>query len=180
MSKRPTRTLSYELDLKAIGDDGSFTGYASTFDNVDQAGDVVTRGAFTKSLAARPANKIKMLRDHDPSQPIGVWDDVQEDRNGLLAKGHLILDTVLGRETHALMKAGALDAMSIGYRVFKDHYDRTKGVRYLKALDLREISIVAFPANEAAMITAVKSGGEAEARRIVAAINRARGVLQTV
>jgi len=178
MAHKPTKTLDYRLELKAVEDDGTFTGYASTFETVDQGGDVVKRGAFAKSLTTRPATKIKMLRDHDPAQPVGVWTSVSEDRNGLLAKGRLILDTVLGRETHALMKAGALDGLSIGYRVFKDHFDRNKGVRYLQSLDLREISITAFPMNEAAVITAVKNSGEAEARRIVEAINRARGVLQ--
>src|ERR1700742_4462086 len=112
----------FELDLKAVADDGSFSGYASLFGVTDLGGDVVQPGAFTKSLKSKPAAKVKMLRGHDTSEPIGVWTSIEEDSKGLKATGQLILDTVKGRETYALLKAGALDGLSIGYRTKKDSY----------------------------------------------------------
>lgn len=159
------------LDTKAISEDGTFSGYASTW-QVDQGRDQVVKGAFAKSLAERPAIRVKMLRDHLRDQVVGIWTGLTEDSRGLKATGKIVLETTLGRETHALMKAGALDGLSIGFRVRKDRFDRTKGVRFLEEIDLREISITAFPMNEAAVVTAVKSS-EHRAARIAAAIQRA-------
>ncbi|MDT3686762.1 MAG: HK97 family phage prohead protease [Pseudorhodoplanes sp.] len=169
--------LAIEIDTKSVGEDGVFTGYASIFSNEDLGRDIVVPGAFEKSLSLRPAGKVKMLRSHDPSEPIGVWTELKEDRKGLLAKGKLILDTTKGRETYALMKAGALDALSIGYRSIKDRIDRVKGIRFLEQIDLREISVVVFPMNPRASIASVK-GDDDYARAVVGAINRAQAALR--
>ncbi len=168
------------LDVKAIGDDGSFEGYASVFDVEDMGRDLVKAGAFKRSLKARPAAKVKLLRHHRTDEPIGIWTDLAEDGKGLRAKGRLILETAAGRETHALMKAGALDGLSIVFRTLKDTFDRVKGIRILHDVDLFEISVVTFPMNTASLVTAVKSTESAErARAIVAAIDRARRALRT-
>ena len=159
------------LDVKAIEEDGVFSGYASTFGNADQGADIVVKGAFAKSLAQRPATRIKMLRDHDPRALIGTWIDAKEDRRGLLVKGRLLLDVAAAQEAYALLKAGALDGLSIGFRALKDRWDSAKKVRFLEEVDLREISLTAFPMNESAAVQAVKT--EEFARRIVAAIDRA-------
>jgi HK97 family phage prohead protease len=165
-------TGSYvSLDLKAVEDDGTFTGYASTFGNADQGRDIVVSGAFSKSLAVRPATRIKMLRDHDPRLLIGQWVEAKEDSRGLFVKGRLLLDIEAGREDYALLKAGALDGLSIGYRALRDRWDASKKVRFLEEVDLREVSLTAFPMNESAAVQAVKH--EEFARRIVAAITRA-------
>lgn len=170
--------FAIELDIKALSDDGVFTGYASTFGNEDLGKDVVMPGAFEKSLQRRPAGRVKMLRGHDQSEPIGIWTDLREDAKGLKATGKLILDTVKGRETHALMKAGAMDGLSIGFRSLKDSFDRAKGVRFLKELDLPEISIVTFPMNPRATVSAVKSEeADARARAIISAATRAKEAL---
>src|SRR5258705_12593407 len=121
----------FELDVKTIADDGTFTGYASLFGVTDLGGDSVQPGAFTKSLKSKPAAKIKMLRGHDTSEPIGVWASMEEDARGLKATGRLILTTVKGRETYELLKAGALDGLSIGYRTKKETFDRKNNVRKL-------------------------------------------------
>ena len=165
------------LDVKAVADDGAFEGYASVFDVEDLGRDVVKAGAFARSLKARPAAKVKLLRGHDMSAPIGVWTELREDSKGLYAKGRLVLETVLGRETHALMKAGALDGLSIGYRTVRDTIDRKKGVRLLEEVDLVEVSIVTLAMNPAATITSVKNHNESRARALVAALNRARAAL---
>ncbi|MGR4929042.1 HK97 family phage prohead protease [Bradyrhizobium sp. CAR08] len=163
-----------EFDVKAIAEDGTFTGYASVFDVIDSHKDSVQRGSFQKSLAKRPAAKVKMLRGHDQSEPIGVWKSIVEDDRGLKAAGQLILDTARGRETYALMKAGALDGLSIGFRTVKDRMDRTKGARILEELDLWEISAVTFPSNSESTIQSVKSSDSTQFRALVEAINSAR------
>jgi Escherichia/Staphylococcus phage prohead protease len=165
----------FEFDVKSISEDGTFTGYASLFGVTDLGGDSVQPGAFTKSLKSKPASKVKMLRGHDTSEPIGVWTSIVEDGRGLRATGQLILDTVKGRETYALLKAGALDGLSIGYRTKKETYDRTKKVRMLNELELHEISVVTFPMLPTATISRVKHGSEFS--RLVAAINRATAAL---
>lgn len=166
------------LDVKAVADDGTFEGYAATFGNADQGRDVVSVGAFTKSLAARPARMVRMLRDHDPNRPIGVWTKLEEDGFGLKASGRLILETNLGRETHALLKAGAIDGLSIGYRPVKRRYDAAKRLRYLEEIDLREISITTFPMNETAVVSAVKQADRDHAHSMGDAINRAATALR--
>jgi len=140
----------------SVADDGTFSGYGSTFGNVDQGGDVVVRGAFTKSLATRSTSQVRMLFQHDPSQPIGVWTNLVEDERGLKAEGRLILESGRAREVHALMKGGALDGLSIGFMCNEATFDKATGARLLKQLDLREISVVTFPMNEQATIAAVK------------------------
>lgn len=162
------------LDTKSVGDDGTFYGYASLFGVTDLGRDVVSRGAFTKSLAQRPAARVKMLREHDQSEPIGVWSEITEDTKGLRVSGKLVLDTVKGRETHALLKAGALDGLSIGYRTKSARMDKAKGVRMLDEVELHEISVVTFPMLPAATVEAVKSNGSTDFRALVDAINSAR------
>jgi HK97 family phage prohead protease len=165
-----------ELDIKAIGDDGLFVGYASVFNVKDRGGDIVMPGAFVKSLQTYPASKVKMLYQHDTSEPIGVWVKFEEDGRGLKAEGKLILETARGREVHALMKAGAVDGLSIGFRTIRDAVDRQKGARLLHELELREVSIVTFPMNEDATVSSVKSTN-ASVNELVAAINAARANL---
>jgi HK97 family phage prohead protease len=170
--------FALDLDVKAVSEEGEFTGYAAVFNNEDIGRDVILPNAFTKSLQRRPAGKVKMLRQHDPEEPIGVWLDLAEDKKGLRAKGKLILETVKGRETYALMRAGALDGLSIGFRTIKDRFDRAKGIRYLEEIDVPEISIVTFPMNPRATVSTVKGHDPERARALVAAINRAKEALR--
>lgn len=144
------------IDIKAVTEQGEFEGYASTFGNEDQGGDIVVSGAFAKAIA-RGVGKVKMLRDHDRTKVIGVWDELVENAKGLKARGHLILGTQLGRETYELLKASAIDGLSIGFRTIKHRYDQAKPMlRYLEEVDLKEISIVPFGMNERALIANVK------------------------
>lgn len=168
-----------EFEVKEVAEDGTFTGYASVFNNQNLGGDIVRPGAFGKSLTKRPASKVKMLRDHDSSEPIGVWTTITEDSRGLKATGKLITDTAKGWETYVLMKAGAMDGLSIGYKTVKADFDRAKGARLLKELDLGEISIVTFPMNPRATVSTVKSDqAGARARSIISAIHRAQEALR--
>ena len=152
------KDLSFEI--KAVSDDGLFSGYASVFDNVDSYGDIVRKGAFVESIGEWEA-KGKMppiLWNHDPSDPIGVYTKMQEDDKGLFVEGRLLIDDVpRAKQTHALMKAGVIDGLSIGYRVKEYFYNVDEEVTDLIKLSLREVSIVTFPANPETRIEAVKS-----------------------
>lgn len=146
---------SLPLTIKREPDqDGMFEGYASVFGVVDQGMDVVERGAFAKSLGQR---KVKMLWQHDMSQPIGVWDEIYEDERGLFVRGRLLKEVEKGREAMALLRAGALDSMSIGYRTVEAVMEGDGRVRKLMELDLFEISLVTFPMLPDAKVTGVKS-----------------------
>jgi HK97 family phage prohead protease len=162
MEAQLMQRLDFALDLKALNEDGAFEGYASVFGNRDGGGDIVEPGAFTKTLRERGAKGIKMLADHDPTKRVGVWDEMVEDEHGLKVRGRLLVEKAIGKEAHIDLKAGALDGLSIGYRVKSDAYDGRRRARLLKELDLFEISLVPFPMNEAARVTSVKSltGGE--------------------
>lgn len=121
-------------------------GYASYFGKADKGGDVVMRGAYGASLKALASagRRVKMLWQHDPAQPIGIWDEVREDERGLYVKGRLLSDVSKGREAVALIEAGAIDGLSIGYRTVRAQKD-DKGRRLLSELELWEVSLVTFP-----------------------------------
>lgn len=143
------------IDLKEVSEEGVFIGYASKFGHRDQGNDIVTKGAFKKSLARRGAHSVKMLWQHDPSYPIGVWDEIKEDDIGLQVKGRLLTSVAKAKETYELMKAGVIDGLSIGYRTVKASKGE-RGARMLKELDLWEISLVTFPMLPSAGVTDVK------------------------
>lgn len=151
------KTKDFTLHVKDVSDEGTFEGYGSVFGNVDSYGEKVMPGAFVASLAKhrREGTAVMMLWNHDPHQPIGVWDDLAEDNKGLWGKGRLLLDIQKARETHTLAKNKAIGGLSIGYREVKVTPDGK--VRNLDELDLLEISPVTFPANRRARIEAVKS-----------------------
>jgi uncharacterized protein len=156
-----TKNSGVPLDSKAVSDAGVIEGYASVFGNVDSAGEIVEPGAFAESLvkSQRSGRKVKMLWQHDPNQPIGVWEDLAEDGKGLWVKGRLLVEqSPKAREAHGLLQAGALDGLSIGYRTLKAGPKEGKpGVISLIKLDLIENSIVTFAANERARVEVVKS-----------------------
>lgn len=146
-------TKAIPLEFKADSE-GRIEGYASRFGEMDQGGDIVVKGAYSASLAS--GRKPKMLWHHDPSQPIGVWDDVKEDDTGLHVRGRIITAIEKGREVLAMIEAKAIDGLSIGYRTVKA--DRaTDGARLLKQLDLWEVSMVTFPMLESTKINAIKA-----------------------
>jgi uncharacterized protein len=144
------------LSRLSLAPDGAVEGYASLFGEVDQARDMVMPGAFAQTLKQRGLRKIPMLFQHDPSEPVGVWLELDEDFRGLRARGRLIPDVARARELLALMKAGAIDGLSIGYRTVRGQIDPKTRVRRLYQVDLWEISIVTFPLLNGARVAAVK------------------------
>ena len=154
--------LTFETEIKSDAQ-GVFTGYGSIFGNEDQGKDIMQKGAFTKSLVSRPPSKVKMLFQHKTDEPIGIFTDMYEDNKGLYVKGQLAMGTQKGREAYELLKMGALDGMSIGFRADpeKQGYNENKrGIRTLKEVDLMEISLVTFPMNESALIESVKGNAK--------------------
>ena len=157
------KKLTFHSEVKANGVKGTFTGYGSIFRNEDQGSDIMQKGAFTKSLKNSPASKVKLLYQHKTDEPIGVFEDMYEDDKGLFVKGKLAMGTQKGREAYELLKIGALDGMSIGFRADpeKQGYNENKrGTRTLKEVDLMEISLVTFPMNESALIETVKGNAK--------------------
>ena len=153
---------SFALQIKATGDDGTVEGYGSVFGVRDNYDDVIAKGAFIQSLKDHKAagTMPAMLWQHDADKPIGVWTEMVEDEKGLRIKGQLAMETVKGKEAHALLKMGALNGLSIGFMSKEWSYDRETEVRTLTAIDLWEVSLVTFPANEKARVTNVKSADE--------------------
>ncbi len=156
--------------------DGSvIEGYASVFGRQDQGGDTVEAGAYAASLAQLAARnaRVKMLWQHDPMQPIGVWDEVREDQTGLYVRGRILDEVDRGREARALIQAGAIDGLSIGYRTRRATKD-DRGRRVLTELELWEVSLVTFPMlPDARLVGAKGDAPDADPMREMAALFRA-------
>lgn len=145
--------LDIPFKIKAVSEDGLFSGYGSVFGVVDSYKEVVVPGAFSESLQGRmPA----LLWQHRSAEPIGVYTTVKEDSVGLYVEGKLALKTARGAEAYELLKMNALNGLSIGFITREDSYDKVSGIRTLKKIDLWEVSLVTFPANDASRVAAVK------------------------
>ena len=157
-----TKHFDVGFEIKAVNADGTVEGYGSVFGVRDNYDDVISKGAFIQSLKDHKAagTMPAMLWQHDADKPIGVWTEMVEDEKGLRIKGQLAMETVKGKEAHALLKMGALNGLSIGFMSKEWAYDRDTEVRTLTAIDLWEVSLVTFPANEKARVTNVKSADE--------------------
>jgi len=148
-------TRNAEIAIGQITLDGLFEGYAALFGREDMSRDVVLPGAFRDSLASHGPGGIRMLWQHDPAAPIGVWLRMYEDARGLYVRGRLALESARGRDALALLRAGALDGLSIGFRPVRARRDRA-GVRRLERVELWEVSVVTFPMQPGARVTQVK------------------------
>lgn len=153
--------------------DGTIEGYASLFGEIDQARDMVMPGAFTQTLKSRGLRRIPMLFQHDPGEPIGVWLELREDFRGLWARGKLIPEVARARELLSLLRSGAIDGLSIGYRTVRAKIEPRSRVRRLYQVDLWEISIVTFPLLTGARVESVKQGVAPNASRGRAQAERA-------
>lgn len=149
----------FDLELKEVGDDGTFNGYGSVFGVVDSYNEIVKKGAFRDSLRdlKTKGRPVPVLWQHNTREPIGAWTDLREDDVGLFGAGELLIDAVAqAKEAHALMKRRIVSGLSIGYYVRASSFDEVTGIRTLEKLDLVEISLVTFPACDDARVEAVK------------------------
>ncbi|HEY0274548.1 MAG TPA: HK97 family phage prohead protease [Paenirhodobacter sp.] len=179
-------TIHYRLEQKFCTKGGSLVqdgtrivGYASLFSETDQGGDRVAPGAYAASLAKLNAEgvSVKMLWQHDPTEPIGVWDVIREDARGLYVEGRLLPEVARAREAAALVGAGAIDGLSIGYRTVSATKDGS-GRRVLHEIELWEVSLVTFPMQRTARVAAkAETAGRADLRAIAQALKLATASL---
>ena len=163
------------FEIKSIDEEeGIFEGYASTFTkNPDAYGDVVDKGAFTKTIKEQAGN-IKILWNHNSDEPLGIPVELREDDTGLYVKGKLTLGVQRAREILALMKDGVVNTMSIGFRIITE--STVGGMNHLKEIRLFDVSPVTFAANNTAVILGVKSleDIETELERLQALVHRSK------
>lgn len=152
-----TREFCFKADT--IDESGVFTGYGSVFDVLDSYKEIVVRGAFNESLAAHKSKGTMpaMLWQHRSGEPMGVYTQMEEDAIGLKVSGQIAMKTQRGAEAYELLKIGAISGLSIGFVPREEAYDKVTGVTTLKRVDLWELSLVTFPANDAARVQGVKA-----------------------
>ncbi len=172
------KTYDFPLNIKALDADGFFAGYASVFDVEDNHNDIILSGAFGNSLRKKHYGKdIKLLWQHKAEEPIGIFTNMVEDEHGLYVEGKLLLEVQRAREAYSLLKSGAVKGLSIGFIV--KQYDRNdEGARVIFEADLWEVSLVTFPANDQATITALKSSDTDEYSRLERSIEKAINTLR--
>ena len=168
---------AFQTEWKADGATGVIEGYGAVFGNVDTYGDIIIRGAFSGTMGKR---KVKMLWQHDPSQPIGVWDEMREDDRGLWMKGRILPGVAKGKEAIELMAAGAIEGLSIGYQVPPNGAEYREGNRVIKQIELWETSIVTFPANEMAGASVKSIETERDLERLLIEYNLSRRAAKAI
>lgn len=153
--------LTFPISIKSVAESGVIEGIVSAFDQVDSYGDTIVRGAYAKSIAQlqREGRSLPLLYQHDHTRPIGVWTDLEETPTGLKGRAELALEVRDAREAHALARKGALTGISIGYQVAPGGARKEGNRRLLSDIVLHEASLVTFPADRHARVTAVKSIG---------------------
>lgn len=150
------KKLAFDLEVKTIGRDGTFSGYASVFDVVDNHNDIIRKGAFADTLA-KGISRIKLLWQHKQDEPIGTFTRMFEDQMGLYVEGKLLMNIQRAKEAYTMLKQGIISGLSIGYSPIHYDIDVKSGARELKKIELWEVSLVTFPANSNANVTVVKS-----------------------
>jgi HK97 family phage prohead protease len=174
------RTSDVVLEIRGLSDAGDFEGYGSVFNVEDSYGDVVAPGAFARTISEHKTagTMPAMLWQHNSREPVGVWQEMSEDANGLKLKGRLLLETQLGRETHAILKAGAIRGLSIGFMTRAFEWNEESQIRTVTDADLWEISLVTFAANKRATVLGVK-GTEISTERDLEKALRDAGMSKT-
>ena len=149
----------FAFEIKAVEENGTFSGYGSVYSVVDDGEDVVMPGCFAESLKewAAKGRMPALLWQHSSRDPIGAYTAMKEDKTGLFVEGKLALKTQRGAEAYELMQMKAISGLSIGFMTREDSYDQKTGIRTIKKADLWECSVVTFPMNDAARIGAVKT-----------------------
>jgi HK97 family phage prohead protease len=163
----------------AIDDGGRFAGYASVFGRLDDGGDIVMPGAFAKTLKQRGQGAIRLLFQHDPKEPVGLWERIVEDGFGLWVEGRLVGGVPRADALRRLIDARAIDGLSIGFRTVRATREPKGGHRRLWQVDLWEISIVTFPMLDAARIAPGPGTAPASERRLLRSLDAAISAMQS-
>jgi HK97 family phage prohead protease len=150
------KLFTCNLNIKSACENGIIKGYGSVFDNIDSDNDRIIKGAFTNSIKQHNQNnKIKLLWQHHIHEPIGTITHLSEDDHGLYIEAKLLLGIARANEAYKLVKSGAIKGLSIGFRVEESFYENDQ--RVITEVDLWEVSLVTFPANELALVTSTKN-----------------------
>ena len=175
-----SRVIEYRAFEAAADEAGGFTGYASTWWDVDSYGTAFAPGAFARSLANR-GPKVSVLWQHDPDRPIGRPTQLVEDGRGLAVDARITDGTVAGAEALALLRDGVPLGLSVGFRTLRERpvdlerdpvvmdnapsalRANPERVSIIEEAALYEFSVVTFPANEQAQIAAVRGETQIEA-----------------
>jgi HK97 family phage prohead protease len=170
---RPVQTKDFRLEIKAVGEDGTFEGYLSVYDVVDLGNDLVEKGAFTKTIQEQKG-VVPMLWAHDQKQPLGAL-TLSDDDTGLKVIGEFFLAaSEKAREMYAMAKAfqekGRPMGLSIGYEAVKKEIKN--GVRRLKELKLHEGSLTLFPMLPIAQVAGIKADDFDGRKDFLAELNR--------
>ena len=155
----PHHTQTFPLHIKSLDVQGTFSGYASVFDHIDLQSEKVAKGAFYHTLKKWQEHKScpKLLWQHNPAEPIGIWKNLKEDMHGLYGEGQLLLEIQKAREAYALLQSKAIDSLSIGFKPIVAGIDKKTQVRTLYQIELFEISLVTFAANNKARVLEIKN-----------------------
>jgi HK97 family phage prohead protease len=148
-----TLQKDFKFALKQLDENGSFTGLAAVYGNVDLGNDVIEPGAFQKTLADK-GGEVPILWQHDQREPIGLG-KLSDSSEGLVVKGELALESPVAQKAYGLLKRGVLKGLSIGYDDVKSKV--VGGVRRIAEMKLWEVSLVTFGMNPLAQVTGVKS-----------------------
>lgn len=149
----PIESCDLKLDSAKTGE---FEGYASVFGGVDAYGDTIMKGAYKKTLKSK--RNPSMFVNHDSFQvPVGDWIELAEDDTGLIVRGRIDMNHKDGPTVYSALNRGAMDGLSIGFKVPKGGSTENETGGYdLTEITLKEISVVNFPADDAARIAIVK------------------------
>ncbi len=130
-----------------------FGGYACLFNQLDLGNDIILPAAFNGSFSLDKLSQVRMLWQHDPSQPIGRWEEIKVDKKGLYVVGRLSLNNHQSHDIATMLNDKIVDGLSIGFKTRRAIQKRQESVRYIQDLELWEISIVTFPMQPNARIT---------------------------
>lgn len=159
--------INYWLEVKEVKEDGTFSGIASVYDVEDLGGDIIEKGAFTKTISEHPT--VKILWQHDPSEVIGSG-EVKESGGKIMLSAKLDLEDPIAQKAYRKLKNRLIEGLSIGFQAIKSKWeelqegDARRYVRRIQELKLWEVSVVTFPMLPDAQVTRVKSADEYEAR----------------
>lgn len=169
------KTLEFKLN-NINADTGVFEGIGNKTNFKDFADDIVVKGAFQKSISKRMP---KLLWQHKTDEPIGIFTEAFEDEEGLKVKGQLLIkDVQRAAEAHALLKAGAIDGLSIGFSIPSGGAEMKSGTRIIKEVNLHEVSLVTFPCNSESTVSSVKSVEDMTAREFEKSLRDVCGLSQ--
>jgi HK97 family phage prohead protease len=155
-------------------------GYASVFDVIDSHNDLILKGAFYESINKHTMEKkVKLLWQHNHSEPIGIIEELYEDATGLFMTATINSLTQRGKEIISLIGQNAINGLSIGFKVEDSEYN-IDGIRIIKKIDLWEVSVVTFPANEQAQISSLSKVKDNSLSKLEKAVNHTLTIITKI